>query len=98
MSGYRRVLLKLSGESFAGSGGLGNLTISNWFRDKGFGMGRYMGSIGSALREGVMMNLSATMIILVSFVLMALISLFVWELWFERRNKWEAANGRRLNG
>jgi hypothetical protein len=36
----------------AGSGGLGNLTISNWFRDKGFGMGRYMGSIGSALRAG----------------------------------------------
>jgi hypothetical protein len=36
----------------AGSGGLGNLTISNWFRDKGFGMGRYMGGIGSALREG----------------------------------------------
>ena len=36
----------------AGSGGLGNLTISNWFRDKGFGMGRHMGSIGSALREG----------------------------------------------
>lgn len=35
----------------AGSGGLGNLTISNWFRDKGFGMGRHMGSIGSALRE-----------------------------------------------
>jgi hypothetical protein len=35
----------------AGSGGLGNLTISNWFRDKGFGMGRYMGSIGSALRD-----------------------------------------------
>lgn len=36
----------------AGSGGLGNLTISNWFRDKGFGMGRYMGGIGSALRTG----------------------------------------------
>lgn len=36
----------------AGSGGLGNLTVSNWFRDKGFGMGRYMGGIGSALREG----------------------------------------------
>jgi hypothetical protein len=35
----------------AGSGGLGNLTISNWFRDKGFGMGSYMGSIGSALRQ-----------------------------------------------
>lgn len=38
--------------STAGSGGLGNLTISNWFRDKGFGMGRHMGGIGSALREG----------------------------------------------
>src|SRR5690606_2385552 len=36
----------------AGSGGLGNLTISNWFRDKGFGMGSTMGSIGSALRSG----------------------------------------------
>jgi hypothetical protein len=38
----------------AGSGGLGNLTISNWFRDKGFGMGKHMGGIGSALREGHM--------------------------------------------
>jgi Mn2+/Fe2+ NRAMP family transporter len=36
----------------AGSGGLGNLTISNWFRDKGFGMGKHMGAIGSALRAG----------------------------------------------
>lgn len=36
----------------AGSGGLGNLTISNWFRDKGFGMGSYMGGIGSSLRKG----------------------------------------------
>lgn len=34
----------------SGSGGLGNLTISNWFRDKGFGMGHYMGGFGSALR------------------------------------------------
>lgn len=33
----------------AGSGGLGNLAISNWTRDKGLGMGRYMGSIGGAL-------------------------------------------------
>lgn len=33
----------------AGSGGLGNLAISNWFRDKGFGMGSLSGAIGSAL-------------------------------------------------
>jgi hypothetical protein len=35
----------------AGSGGLGNLAISIWFRDKGFGMGAYMGGIGGALRK-----------------------------------------------
>lgn len=34
----------------AGSGGLGNLAISNWTRDKGLGMGAYSGSIGSMLR------------------------------------------------
>lgn len=33
----------------AGSGGLGNLAISNWFRDKGFAMGRHVGSIAGAL-------------------------------------------------
>jgi hypothetical protein len=33
----------------AGSGGLGNLTISNWFRDKGFGMGAHVGGIAGAL-------------------------------------------------
>lgn len=33
----------------AGSGGLGNLAISNWTRDKGLGMGAYSGSIGSML-------------------------------------------------
>jgi hypothetical protein len=33
----------------AGSGGLGNLAISNWFRDKGFGMGAHAGAIGGAL-------------------------------------------------
>ena len=32
----------------AGSGGLGNLTISNWIRDKGFGMGATVGAIPSA--------------------------------------------------
>jgi len=30
----------------AGSGGVGNLVISNWFRDKGFAMGVHAGSIG----------------------------------------------------
>jgi len=35
----------------AGSGGLGNLAISNWFRDKGFGMGGRVGSIGGAFTE-----------------------------------------------
>lgn len=33
----------------AGSGGLGNLAISNWFRDKGFAMGSKVGEIGNAL-------------------------------------------------
>lgn len=35
----------------AGSGGLGNLAISNWFRDKGFGMGAHVGGIGGALAK-----------------------------------------------
>ena len=33
----------------AGSGGLGNLTVSNWMRDKGFGMGAKVGAIPSAV-------------------------------------------------
>jgi hypothetical protein len=33
----------------AGSGGLGNLTITNWVRDKGFGMGAKVGAIPSAI-------------------------------------------------
>ncbi len=33
----------------AGSGGIGNLVISNWARDKGFGMGAVVGAIPSAL-------------------------------------------------
>ena len=32
----------------AGQGGLGNLTITNWVRDKGFGMGGKVGAIPSA--------------------------------------------------
>jgi hypothetical protein len=32
----------------AGSGGFGNLAISNWIRDKGFGMGGRVGAIASA--------------------------------------------------
>ena len=35
----------------AGSGGLGNLAVSNWTRDKGFGMAAYSGSIGGMLSE-----------------------------------------------
>jgi len=33
----------------AGSGGIGNLTITNWIRDKGFGMGAQVGAIPSAV-------------------------------------------------
>jgi hypothetical protein len=33
----------------AGSGGVGNLTITNWIRDKGFGMGGRVGAIESAV-------------------------------------------------
>jgi uncharacterized protein YhhL (DUF1145 family) len=33
----------------AGSGGVGNLTVTNWIRDKGFGMGAHVGAIPSAV-------------------------------------------------
>ena len=33
----------------AGSGGMGNLTVTNWIRDKGFGMGAKVGAIPSAV-------------------------------------------------
>jgi hypothetical protein len=33
----------------AGSGGIGNLTVTNWVRDKGFGMGKLVGAIPSAV-------------------------------------------------
>lgn len=33
----------------AGSGGIGNIAISNWMRDKGFGMGATVGAIPGAL-------------------------------------------------
>jgi hypothetical protein len=33
----------------AGTGGVGNLTITNWMRDKGFGMGALTGAIPSAV-------------------------------------------------
>jgi hypothetical protein len=41
----------------AGSGGLGNLTVTNWVRDKGFGMGSKVGAIPSAV-GGVEIKLS----------------------------------------
>ena len=34
--------------AMAGSGGVGNLVITNWYRDKGFGMGAKVGAITSA--------------------------------------------------
>ena len=34
----------------AGSGGVGNMTITNWVRDKGWGMGAAVGAIPSAVR------------------------------------------------
>ena len=43
----------------AGSGGIGNLTITNWIRDKGFGMGGHVGAIESAV-GGRHMHLSPT--------------------------------------
>jgi hypothetical protein len=41
----------------AGSGGIGNIAISNWVRDKGFGMGAAVGAIPGAL-GGRKINLS----------------------------------------
>ncbi len=41
----------------AGSGGIGNLTITNWIRDKGFGMGAGVGAIPSAI-GGIEIKLS----------------------------------------
>jgi hypothetical protein len=46
------VLLLATLAATAGSGGLGNLTISNWARDKGFGMGGTVGAIASAFATG----------------------------------------------
>lgn len=42
------VLLLTTLAATAGSGGVGNLVISNWVRDKGFGMGATVGAIPSA--------------------------------------------------
>jgi hypothetical protein len=40
----------------AGSGGLGNLVITNWFRDKGLGMGSRIGHIGGLAEHGSQMR------------------------------------------
>jgi hypothetical protein len=45
------VLLLATLVSTAGAGGVGNLAISNWVRDKGFGMGGRVGAIGSAFAD-----------------------------------------------
>ncbi len=47
-TGVNLVLIGLFAAT-AGSGGLGNLAVTNWFRDKGFGMGAHVGGIGGAL-------------------------------------------------
>lgn len=49
ISGNWDLVLLATFAATAGSGGLGNLAISNWFRDKGFGMGSLSGAIGNAL-------------------------------------------------
>ncbi len=41
----------------AGAGGIGNLTVTSWVRDKGMGMARYVGAIPSAF-GGVKLQLS----------------------------------------
>jgi len=43
------ILLLASLAATAGSGGIGNLAITNWVRDKGMGMGGKVGAIPSAL-------------------------------------------------
>lgn len=43
----------------AGSGGLGNLAVANWVRDKGFGMGAHSGGFGGILASDHM-ELQAT--------------------------------------
>jgi hypothetical protein len=45
---YDLMLLALLAAT-AGSGGMGNLAISNWVRDKGFGMGAHSGGFGGVL-------------------------------------------------
>ncbi len=44
--------------AYAGNGGVGNLVISNWARDKGFGMGARVGAIAGAV-GGTKIKLSA---------------------------------------
>ncbi|MEZ6044205.1 MAG: Nramp family divalent metal transporter [Planctomycetaceae bacterium] len=45
------LLLLITFAATAGSGGIGNLVITNWYRDKGFGMGAKVGSITSAFSK-----------------------------------------------
>lgn len=48
------VLLLAAFAATAGSGGVGNLVITNWYRDKGFGMGGKVGAITSAFSHSEM--------------------------------------------
>ncbi len=46
---FKDLLLLGTLAATAGAGGIGNLTISNWVRDKGMGMGSLVGAIGTAV-------------------------------------------------
>ena len=48
------ILLLAAFAATAGSGGVGNLVITNWYRDKGFGMGGTVGAITSAFSHSEM--------------------------------------------
>ena len=50
-AGIKDILLLATFAATAGSGGLGNLAVSNLSRDKGLGMGAWMGSFGGIMAD-----------------------------------------------
>ena len=74
---YDLMLLALLAAT-AGSGGLGNLAIANWVRDKGFGMGAHAGGFGGVLASD-QQELQAT-----GFVFpMTDLNLRRWKVWWK---------------
>lgn len=59
MPAEMNLLLLSAFASTAGSGGIGNIAITNWFRDKGFGMGQHVGGIGGLLAHGEEVSLAS---------------------------------------